>query len=676
MSSIPAQFQGSAALQFVISQGWGWKPTDSIRVVLEKCPVPQCGKENHCYMEIHGAADEAKNRDGLWMCQRCGKSGNLHALKQHLGLVIPGVSSQKEWGNEEKKIDPLPDTEACHTALMADPDAIDYLTNIRGFSIDIIQKQKIGLTTHYFKATGKDTRALVFPYLVNGNTVWVHFRTLPDPNDLNKVPKDFASPKGWDSNLYNGEVLKPGLKDVVLVEGEANCLSAMTNGVTNICGVPGANIKKAEWIETLDKIGLEKIYVCYDSDKVGQRAAQTLASRIGIEKCWKITLPEFTVTTESGETRKGKDLNEWFMHGGGTPALFNELLQAATLFDVDGVSSATDALDEFTEELDNKGSGQKYVWPLVSDIVQFDEGDVIDILAEEKIGKTKFGLNLVEYMVDTYEEDGIIICAEMTRAKLARAWVCHKAQIADNLPKTPQEAENLTALFKAAIPEIKQMAANRPGTLYLCYPKYSTMDDVYKLIIDCIRRYGVKWVMVDNLQRFCDITIGTRNRTQWLSEISKRLSQIGKDYNVQMVRILQPHRVGEGKLTSTASIDGASQIAKDCDCLLILNRNKVGGVSKETFAAGAYSESQTTFGPETLVTNSLSRYSAGGETTVWFDGATSTFSKLTEGKIKSMMAVTGGGIMKGAAETVSKMPLDALKQATSGTLPDDGEINI
>ena len=626
-------------------------------------------------MEVHGPDSEQKQRSGLFMCQRCGKSGNIYSLRQHLGLVIPGVSSQKDWGDSEKRVDELPDTEACHTALLADSDAIDYLTNIRGFSLDIIQKQKIGLTTHYFKATGKDTKALVFPYLVNGNQTWCHFRTLPDPNDLKKVPKDFASPKGWDSQLYNGEVLKPGLKDIVLVEGEMNCISALDKGIENICGVPGANTKKMEWLTKLDELGLEKVYVAFDSDKVGQRAAQTLASRIGIEKCWKIQLPSFEVVTEEGTTRKGKDLNEWFVSGGGSAELFEKLKEEATLFDVDGVAAATDALDEFTEELDNKGSGQKYVWPLVSDVVQFDEGDVIDILAEEKIGKTKFGLNLVEYMVDNYEEDGIIICAEMTRAKLARAWVCHKAQIADNLPKTPQEAENLTALFKAAIPEIKQMAANRAGTLYLCYPKYQTMDDVYKLIIDCIRRYGVKWIMVDNLQRFCDITIGTRNRTQWLSEISKRLSQIGKDYNVQMVRILQPHRVGEGKLTSTASIDGASQIAKDCDCLLILNRNKVGGVSKETYAAGAYSESQNTFGPETLVTNSLSRYSAGGETTVWFDGATSTFSKLTEGKIKSMMASTGGGVMKAASEAVTKMPLDALKEAT-GVLPPDGEINI
>jgi hypothetical protein len=666
MSSIPEQFQGSAALQLVQSQGWNWKVTDSVRILLSKCP--HCGKEDHCYMEIHGEKDEAKNRDGLYLCQRCGKSGNLYALKQHLGLVIAGVSSQKEWGNTEKKVDPLPDTEACHAALMADEDALDYLTNVRGFSMDIIKKQKLGLTKHYFKSTGADTRALVYPYLVNDNTVWAHFRTLPDPNDLKKVPKDFASPKGWDSTLYNIGELKEGLKDIVLVEGEANCIAALDHGITNIFGVPGANIKKAQWIETFDNLGLEKIYVCYDADKVGQRAAQALASRIGIERCWKITLPDFMVTTEEGVERKGKDLNEWFRHGNGSSEGFEQLKNTAELFDVDGVSSATDAIDEFTEELDGKGAGQKYVWPLISELIQFDDGDTIDILAEEKIGKTTFGMNLIEYMVDTYGEDGIIICSEMTRAKLARKWVSHKGQIPDNLPKTPEEAAELTAAFKNAIPEVKALAANRPGTLYLCYPKFTTMDDIYKLIIDCIRRYGVKWVMLDNLQRFCDLTKGSKNRTEWLSEISKRTSQIGKDYGAIMVRILQPNRVGENNLTSVSNVDGASQIAKDSDGMLILNRLRIGGINKGTLQAGAFVESQVTFAPETLVTCAISRYSAGGETQVWCDGATSTFSKLNEGKVKAMKDATNSGGMLQNANTpeppAGQMPLDALKEAT------------
>ena len=659
MTHIPELFTGSQALQLVQQQGWNWKLGTAPNIILESCPY--CGKADHCYMEIRGSQDPQNSRDGLFLCQKCSKSGNLYALKTKLGLVSADITSQKDWAGAKKKIDDLPDIQACHEALLMDEDALEYLCLIRGFSLNIIKQQKIGLTTRYFKLTGDNTRALVFPYLVNGNAVWAHYRTLPDPKYLSKIPKDFASPTGWDAALYNGEVLKEGLKELVLVEGEANCIIAMDKGIPNIAGVPGANIKKAEWIDAIDKIGVEKIYVCYDKDSTGQKAAQVLASRIGLEKCFKIVLPDFTVTTESGETRKGKDLNEWFISGGGTSELFEELKKGATLFDVDGVSSTGNALDEFEDELNTKGASQKYSWPLLSNemgpIVQFDEGDCIMVLAEEKIGKSRFALNMLEYMVDTYKEDGVFICLEMTRAKQARMWISHKAGIPDNLPTTPEEATALTNTFKNALPALKEYVGNREGNLYFSYPKYQTAEDVIKVVLDCIKRYGVKWIVLDNLQRLCDTTIGSKNRTQHLSELSKKLSQICKDYNVQIIIVLQPNRVSETKLTDVRNVDGASQIAKDCDCMLILNRHKVGEIEKSTFENGDFIQSNSTFGPEMLITAGLSRYSAGGSTTVYFDGATSTVYQLTTGKIKAMQQANqakANGVLAQLSEAVGE----------------------
>src|ERR1017187_2179184 len=273
--NIPAAFQGSQAMQLVTQQGWDWEVKDSTEILLKKCPY--CQKDGHCYMEIHGPESEQKQRDGLHLCQKCSKSGNLYALKSHLGLIVPGVSSQKEWGSD-KKPDPLPDVEACHTALLADGQALDYLQNIRGFSLDIIKKQKLGVKQHFFRETG-EVKALVIPYLLNGNCIWVKYRTLPDPDNLKKVPKAFASPHGWEATLFNIEALSNAM-DIVLLEGECDCISALDKGVMNVCGVPGANIKKAEWIQKFDNLG--KVYILYDNDKVGQKAAQDLACRIGI----------------------------------------------------------------------------------------------------------------------------------------------------------------------------------------------------------------------------------------------------------------------------------------------------------------------------------------------------------------------------------------------------------
>lgn len=607
----------SPTLKFIESQGWAWKAVDSTQIELEKCPY--CNKDGygHIYFEVQPTTSPRANRDGLFTCHKCGKGGNLLSLRKDLGFIDIPTEMKRQYAANNSK-DPLPDVEACHQALLNDEDALEYLLNERGYSLDIIQRQKLGVTSHHFRETG-EVKALVFPYLVNGTVVWAKYRTLPSmPMAENKVPKAFSCPHGYDTVLYNGECLNSGITDIVLVEGEADCIAAMDKGVTAICGVPGANNKKAEWISEIDKI--DKVYLCYDNDKVGQNAAQALASRIGIEKCYRLVIPA------------GKDINDWFVHHSGTLEAFEDLKANAKQFDVDGVASTEDAVQEFFDNLIGKGTIEpKYrtPWVKLNTLVGFDEGDVIDILAPEKVGKTTFGLNLMEHMVSAYGEDGIIICLEMTRDKIARKWIAMMANIADNLPKSVEESKALMQSFIDAVPMVQERVASREGHLYFCYPKYKSVDDIYSLIRNCIRRYGVKWVMLDNLQRLCDTTIGSKNRTQHLSEISKVTSQITKDHKIQMVRILQPHRIGEGKMVTTDNVDGSSQVGKDCDCMLTLHRDRIEGGSLQEFQATGYVYGEGTFSNRMKVTVGLSRYSTGGYETLDYDGARSRVSDFS-----------------------------------------------
>jgi hypothetical protein len=632
MTTTPESFVGSPALQLVQSQAWNWKVTTEPTIAIEVCPY--CSKNNfHFFMEIQSPSSEQARRDGLNSCKYCGKSGNLYSLKQHLGITIPGVESRADWAGKE--IEQLPDIEACYQALLEDIDALDYLINKRGFSREIIERQKIGLVQdRYFKSCGK-VKSLVYPYLVGNNCIWVHYRSLPP------APKDFSSPRGWDSVLYNGHILKEGIKEVTFVEGEANCITALDHKIENVCGVPGANFKKATWIDTLDNLeSLEKIYIFYDNDKVGQKAAQTLATRIGIEKCWKIVLPDFMVVTEEGETRKGKDLNEWFTHGGSIEA-FELLKKEAVLFDVDGVTSPQNALQELEDDILNHGVTPKYVtpWPSLNKLVGFDDGEVVDLIAPAKVGKTTTAMNLLEYLVDTYNEDGAFICLEMTTVRLARKLVSHVAQIEDNIPKTLEETEKLKQDFLDGIKFAKHKFAERDGDFYLCYPRYHKMDDLYKLIVDIIRRYGTKFIVFDNVQRAADTTAGSKNRTQHLSEISKVLSQIAKDYGIILIRIIQPHQIKGDNLTTSNDADGSSQISKDCDCSITLDRNKLNEISRNDFETVGYIESESAFGDKLLAKVDLSRYSGGGYTTLRYNGPTSTISEYNMGEIAAIKAM-------------------------------------
>lgn len=578
---------------------------------------------------------EEGNRDGLFFCHAgsCGAQGNLRQLKEKLGLAVPFVESRRDWAESGGKTTPddLPNVEQCHAALMGDPIALGYLLG-RGFSMEIIEKQKLGLKEKvWFRKAGEVT-ALVIPYLVNGNIVYAKYRTMPP------AEKDFISPHGWDAPLYNEEIIQHGLTELLFVEGEADTLGCLSKGINYVVGVPGANVKKAAWIEKLDQVAPEKIYILYDNDKAGQKGAQELATRIGIEKCLKIVLPPFEVEIE-GEKRAGKDINEWF-RAGHTLEQFEELKKNAQLFDVIGVASWSDALSKLEDELAGKKDlAPKYLtgWSSLNRLVGFEDGDVVDILAPEKVGKTTFGLNLIDHMASAYGEDGLVICLEMTQARLARKWVAMITGFQDKVttPGTPESKEQLEGLKKACV-TAREVQQNRGADLYFAYPPIvKAPEDIFSLIRNCVRRYGIKWVMFDNVQLLCDNTLHNQNhRTVHLSQISKGFAKLAKDLQIKMIRILQPKRIEKGTLVSSNDTDGASQIAKDCDCTITLWRNPIGDMKKtewdETYKVGE----EISFEPKMKVTVALSRYSSGGWCKLYFDGERSQVREYTESDVR------------------------------------------
>jgi len=620
-------FSESPALKYVESKGWNWDGGSGGQIQIEECPF--CHKKEFKFYMAVANPSEGSSRDGLYFCHHgsCQKTGNLRVLQEHMGDRIAGVESRSEWaGKGDRKQDALPDVDVCHSALLGDADAMDYLLNVRGFSEAIIKQQKLGLKEKvYFREAG-NVRALVLPYLVNGNIVFAKYRTLPPS------PKDFVTPTGWDAPLYNGEILVDGLHEVIFVEGEADCLSCLSNGVTNVIGVPGAGFKKASWIETIDKVAPQKIYILYDSDRPGQKGAQELASRIGIDKCLKIVLP-----------KEVKDINEWFVKGG-TAEQFEELKKTAQLFDVTGVTSSGNALQQLEDELAGKVDlAPKYVtqWPSLNKLVGFEDGDVIDILAPEKVGKTTFGMNLMDHMCSAYGEDGLIVCLEMTQARLARKWVAMVTGWEDTIT-TPGSDESKKKLdeLKVAVVKARETQQNRGADLYFAYPQLvKNPEDIFKLIRDCIRRYGVKWVMFDNLQLLCDNTLEHKgHRTVHLSQISKGFAKLAKDSMVKMVRILQPRQIEDGAIVQSRHTDGSSQIAKDCDAMITIWRSQVGSAKKSEWERGQGGDEEVSFDPKMKVTVALSRYSSGGSCTLHFDGARSQVQEYTNTQKTAMKA--------------------------------------
>jgi replicative DNA helicase/5S rRNA maturation endonuclease (ribonuclease M5) len=628
MSAVSTEQESSRAEAYVKSKSWNYKAASDGQITLQYCPV--CGKDNfHFYMAIGG------KKDGLWDCKVGGHSGNLYTLMEGQGDKMSGVESMSDWGSADKKLEPIPNVEAAHRALLADTEALDYLLADRGLTMDVITEQKLGVVTHKFHKQG-ETKAIMIPYVHNGQTVYAKYRTVTtDP-----TKKEFDSPRGWQAPLYNQAVIKSGMEYLIFVEGEMNALTLMSMGVKNVVAVPGANTQKTMWVTLVDAAEPKQLYLLFDRDKVGQRAAQEMAVKLGIEKCLNIVLPEFDHPTE--EDKKGKDINEWF-RSGNTKEDFDVLMKEGRKFDVVGVANVSSALDELEQEL----AGVEVLlptydtpWPALNrKLGGAEPGDVVDVIAEAKIGKTTFALNWIDYIVGKYNVNGLVYCLEMTQKRMCRKWVSMVTETDDSPAVDMADAKLRADLLKAAIPKARDIITNRQGDLLFAYTPVKDADEVFDTIRQAIRRYNLKWVVFDNLQLLCDLTLkNAANRTIHLSQLSKKFKALATEMNVVIVRIIQPNRVREGDVVSARNADGSSQIEKDCDATIALHRNQKAKVKAEDFEKAGFLDEEMAFEPQLLTRVGLSRYAPGGVTTLWFNGGTSTVREFDEAEMMKTLA--------------------------------------
>ena len=190
---IPENLRHSKAVKFVTEQGWNWQEVPGGQIKIENCPYCHKG-DFKFYMGTGDPNDPQNSRDGLNFCHHgaCGKQGNLRTLAEHLGLRIPGVDSRKEWaGGGAEKPDALPDVDACHQALLSDPEAMDYLLKVRGFTRKIIDQQKLGLKEKVFFHEAGESKALVIPYLV-GELASVCFDDRHDAGEGQLLPESLV----------------------------------------------------------------------------------------------------------------------------------------------------------------------------------------------------------------------------------------------------------------------------------------------------------------------------------------------------------------------------------------------------------------------------------------------------------------------------------------------------
>lgn len=196
---------------------------------------------------------------------------------------------------------------------------LDYLREVRNLPDSVLATYKVA-------AFGDE---IVFPYLLPDGTL-----------ALAKARKaeDGAAPKPTAANcepiLFGWQAVPPDAREIIITEGEIDALSWAAYGFVAM-SVPfgGGKGAKQKWIESeYDRMArFERIYISTDMDKVGEEAAEEIASRLGRHRCVRVSLPH-------------KDANECLVAGVSQEDMARALVTAGNL-DPEGLRSPTDYFD-------------------------------------------------------------------------------------------------------------------------------------------------------------------------------------------------------------------------------------------------------------------------------------------------------------------------------------------
>lgn len=548
-------------IKYIESKGWKYKISGD-QAQLQVCPYCKDKGGTHFYISLE---------NGTHYCHKCDARGTLYSLKTFLGDLLP-VKSFSQIVPEEQPPDLeelSKQVEENHKELLITPKALTYLLKVRRFSIEAIKHFKIGLEQ---SAMGD---WIWYPYWKKGVVKNVKMRTRP-PAD-----KAFRRWRGGESLLFNEDALDETSDELFITEGESDCISLWSRGVKNVVGVTiGAKGIKPDWVDRLDKYA--RIYFAYDTDIAGNTGAGKFATRLGLDRCWKITLPSGC-----------KDVNEYFANGHSL-AEWTSLVERATKFDVESVRSLDTVIQDLIVNLYNREEdtgGLPYPWDNVTRLAgKMQAGDLMVLASKPKVGKTTFSFNIAFHLAKQ-QIPTLFWSLEMRPERMVpRIAALH-------FDKDSQEVNNFDDLMRF----YKDM---RDIPFYFAYG-YKRLDWAYisDTIRQCVRRYGIQFIVFDNLHF---LARSKDHMTQEVSIMSQNFKLLAEELSIPVLLIARPKKVKKGDMMEADDLQWTGDIEADADTLILLHREEKKGDNQVTME-GVFEE-------DTLVRVNRSRYTSGGTT--------------------------------------------------------------
>ena len=530
-----------------------FRETGNNQYVFKICPFCNDTKFTHFYMN---------QNTGLYHCKKCNTSGNFNKYKEQFG---DGFVEEKKIVNNikfgdviEKEYKELPQKladEYANNLFNRDTKFLEYLKNFRGLNEGVIKKYNIG----------SSGTKISIPIYENGSLVNIRYRQ--DPDIDKKDGKKYMSELGCKSALFNEDILgNKDIKEIIICEGEFDCMWLDQLGFNAISITLGATSFLNEWVGKLQH--LEKIYICYDSDKVGKNGAKMAIEKLGINRCYNIELPNI-------EGRKKTDITDYFTTDNNKKDDFLLLMINAKFYGVKK-EERVKHISEFTKELRNVlvTGGTKGIMTGYSNIDEemngFLKGRLVIVAGLTNSGKSSFSANICLNLA-MRNIPSMFFSLEMPPIDIAKKLLMQKAGLSSNDLDIVKESSDMLQ----KVDETISVFGGLPIYLYndSGVVGYKSLE---KSVREAKEKYKVEIVFVDHLGYFAK---SSKNITAEISQIVRQIKQLAMELDIIIVLLAHLNRGGRKEqrtgmyIPTLADLKDASSIEQDADQVLFVCRD-------------------------------------------------------------------------------------------------------
>lgn len=282
------------------------------------------GEQSYARCPMHNdtnASFTVNNETDEWYCHGCGCGGRyIEFIERYFGVGRDVASAAfKQW--ERNKTLPFPTeeyVEGCVRNLQGKPAEIKALHDF-GITDEVITKYKIGLD---------DVRITIPIYSTTNKLINVRKYLPPHRRIDGSTNSKVIGVRGCnESRFYPYCNLTPDKTTVYVVEGEKDCLVAISQGLNCVTGTGGSNMPEHE--ETL--FTGKTVYLMIDNDPAGARlTTHYIKALTGIAKEIKVIKLPVKDFTEYWMTYHNTELEQYTMTPELSAATIKEQTDSAT----------------------------------------------------------------------------------------------------------------------------------------------------------------------------------------------------------------------------------------------------------------------------------------------------------------------------------------------------------